>query len=101
MYKILGKINVRKLYKKWVEKNKFSSILSVATIDDFAVFFGQMCDETKSRHGEMLRNDRRLSERLFYLFDKEQNGYVDLREVIATVVSLASGTLEDKLRFCF
>ena len=36
----------------------------------------------------MLRNDRRLSERLFYMFDKEQNGYVDLREVIVTVVGL-------------
>jgi Ca2+-binding EF-hand superfamily protein len=101
IFKIFGKVDICKLYKHWEDRKIFGNIPSVANIDAFADFFNQMCDETESRHGEMLRNDRRLIERLFYVFDKDQKQHVDLREVAVTVAGLTAGTLEDRLKFCF
>ena len=101
IYKIFGKLYIRKLHNHWEKTGIFGNIKSKADINSFADFFEQMCDQTESRHGEMLRNDRRLIERLFYVFDKDENQYVDLREVAVTFAGLTAGSLEDRLRFSF
>jgi inositol hexakisphosphate/diphosphoinositol-pentakisphosphate kinase len=101
IYKITGKLRVAALERKWTENYVFGHIPQRADISAFRTFFSELCQETNSRHGVMLRNDTNMIERLFYIFDIHESGFVDMRQVIVTFTALSSGSLEERLRFSF
>ncbi len=71
-------------------KNKFREIAG----DD------QLIDRQEFQNGLDLSN-KEISNRLFDIFDKDNNGAIDYSEFMDTITSMVSGKEEEKIRFAF
>jgi hypothetical protein len=67
----------------------------------FDALFRDLLSLTTSRHGRWLLDNSHNISRLFYHFDLYHKSHVSGPEFLCTVAALSSGSLEDKLSFCF
>ena len=71
-------------------RNKFQEIAG----DD------QLIDRNEFRKGLEISNEG-ISNRLFDIFDRDNNGSIDFEEFMATIETIISGTNQDKIKFAF
>ena len=67
----------------------------------FDLMFRECLMLTTSRHGRWILDNSHNIGRLFYAFDLQNRGEVCGPECLCTIAALSSGSLEEKLAFCF
>lgn len=51
--------------------------------------------------GSLLQLDHEVLARMFDLYDTDQSGYVDFRELVCCLSVMLRGSIRDRLKLCF